>query len=153
MLVGVLAFGASFIGSIYGVSTDHTQVAAASGTIGALVFLSAAIVGAIFSIKFLLAPFLVFKETLANTAAFRRSNELIKGMWWRVWFRQAQFSFVFGIASSIVIAILSAMTNGFGSTAGPILKSLLGTLVWMLVLPLEFLLLSQIYQNLRRIKG
>lgn len=106
------------------------------GLITMLGFLLLIIPGIIFSIWFSLAAYVLVSEDLKGMKALSRSKQLIKGYWWKIFWRFLVLGFV---------VFLFVFITGFI----PFIRNI----IYILTMPFSVIFSFLIYENLKQLKG
>lgn len=103
--------------------------------------------GIIFSMFYLLSPWVFFKEGFTGVTALKRSKELVAGYWWPV----------FGRYLLLVLIILAIfMIPSFfiaADTTAELVYDLISNVVSIIIMPFSLSFIYFIYKDLYKIKG
>lgn len=121
-------------------------------TIGAFVFLI--IPGIIFSIWFVLGPYVLVNENLKGMNALLKSREYIRGYWWKVFWRLLALGVFFLIVSLVLGFIVNLflsllLSKNITNYVNEFMSALIGSFFFSFQIVYTFL----IYKNLQSIKG
>jgi hypothetical protein len=120
-----------------------------TGLISMLGFFLFIIPGIIFSVWYILSEYVFIAEGLKGAAALKRSKELVKGFWWKVFWRFLGFGFIIFLAM-IPVLIITLVLSFFGLTlVGAILNSIFNALITPLSAVYGFL----VYESLKKAKS
>lgn len=118
------------------------------GLISIVGFILVIIPGIIFSVWYVLSEYIFVAENLKGMAALRRSKELVRGFWWKVFWRFVGF----GLIVFIVMIPVMAVAEILDSSGSMLLGEILGLVINALIAPLGIVYGFLIYENLKRVK-
>jgi len=120
-----------------------------TGLISIIGFVLLIIPGIIFSVWYVFSKYVFISEGLKGMAALKRSKELVRGFWWKVFWRFVGFGFIVFVVMIPVTVVMEILD----SSGLMLLGEILGLVLNALIAPLGIVYGFLIYENLKRAKG
>ncbi len=154
LIIGLIFFGLGFVGGVilfvlYAFILPHTPI----------FFFLEGILGLIFAlyiikliVEYSLASYIVVGDNTKALSAVQRSQDYIKGNWWKVFWR-GLFILVIYVVYFIVSGLIVTALSKIPGVGGIALSQAVNFVFSIIATPLLVVYFYQIYANLRAIKG
>ncbi len=146
---GSMLLGGAIIFTLYAFVLPHTALFyLIEGILGLVLVLWIIKLG----VEFCLASYVVVGDNAKALSAVQRSQDYIKGNWWKVFWR-GLFIMVLFVLYYIVAGLIITALGKIPGAGGVIISQLVSLVASVVVSPFLVVYLYKIYENLRAIKG